>query len=791
MYAGDACTGCATITLNFDTMTGNAVGGFHEDGNNDPITITNSIFDNNNCIGLYASWGWPLVMQGNDISGNQGCTGLMFWVSGPATVTNNSISGNDNPGGGGGWPGGVYIDDNSGGGIFSDNVISGDVGYGGAALQVDGCGPDFGVQNNLFEYNTATAYSVIRLSTGCSNVAVEFEHNTLLDNTAAGSETADGPSTMDVWSNQTVEYNNLLDPNDLYEVATTNGAGSAPLDATNNWWGTSSEAGVAQRMFEPSGSSSRGAITYVPFLDAPDGQAPVPPPTSTPAVTPTPTDTPTDTPVGSGYGTSIYGGSLSADTEWTLAGSPYDVVGSLDVPAGVTLTIDAGVIVQFENGQGLTVEGTLRALGQAGQTVDFYAAEGTWPGLWAGIAFNGAVPARFDSHGAYLGGSTLQYLRMYYAGTSGAGITLNASSPYLDNVIVGETNGWGVLIQNGFAPVIDGSDIVLNTSHGIGIYNSSPTIRHTTVELNSGYGIYMQYGSPVLLDDTVQNNGASGFYMDGYGVPTISGSTFTGNNGNGVYIGTACSWCGNAVVLRNDTMTNNQGAGFHEDGNWDPLTIVNSVFSGNTNWGLYESWGDPLEIAGNIITGNQSFPGLAFYAGGPANITNNVIENNSNPGGNWVPSGGVYAYFSGNDEVFAHNVISGNLGGTAAALYMDYSGADLQMRDNLFENNVASWGSIIRINDRGSALYFEHNTLANNTAAGSDSSNASTTLDIWGTPIIEHNNLLDLANVYELSYAQGSPRRTWMRRTTGGIRPTSVPSPAACTTMPLMAVAPS
>jgi hypothetical protein len=39
------------------------------------------------------------------------------------------------------------------------------------------------------------------------------------------------------------------------------------------------------------------------------------------------------------------GGIISTDTTWTLENSPYDITATVQIPEGVTLTIDPGVIV--------------------------------------------------------------------------------------------------------------------------------------------------------------------------------------------------------------------------------------------------------------------------------------------------------------------------------------------------------------------------------------------------------------------------------------------------------------
>ncbi len=54
-------------------------------------------------------------------------------------------------------------------------------------------------------------------------------------------------------------------------------------------------------------------------------------------------------------------GTLTSDTQWKLTGSPYMVTANVTVADGITLTVDSGVVVLFQNDQGLYVRGTLRA----------------------------------------------------------------------------------------------------------------------------------------------------------------------------------------------------------------------------------------------------------------------------------------------------------------------------------------------------------------------------------------------------------------------------------------------
>ena len=98
------------------------------------------------------------------------------------------------------------------------------------------------------------------------------------------------------------------------------------------------------------------------------------------------------------YGmTTVPSGSLSANTTWTKANSPYFLTGDITVPDAVTLTIDPGVVVRFKaitddlssgvdgNRIEIRVSGTLKANGTATDSIFFMS--------------NGQVPAAGDWYG--------------------------------------------------------------------------------------------------------------------------------------------------------------------------------------------------------------------------------------------------------------------------------------------------------------------------------------------------------------------------------------------------------
>ena len=65
-------------------------------------------------------------------------------------------------------------------------------------------------------------------------------------------------------------------------------------------------------------------------------------------------------------------GALSGNTSWTLANSPYVIDSDVNIPPGLTLIIEPGVVVKFKNSfSTLDVEGMLNASGTADAPIIF------------------------------------------------------------------------------------------------------------------------------------------------------------------------------------------------------------------------------------------------------------------------------------------------------------------------------------------------------------------------------------------------------------------------------------
>ena len=146
-------------------------------------------------------------------------------------------------------------------------------------------------------------------------------------------------------------HNSNIYSNTSYGLYSTNS--SIPVDATNNWWGSSTGPRHASN---PSGTGDvvSNYVTFIPFETNPVGVLPAPLPG--PGTPPNPTQV---------------SGTISVNTTWSLANSPYLVTGDIIVNAGVTLTIEPGVVVKFNAGRNLTVNGILNAVGTVDQRIIF------------------------------------------------------------------------------------------------------------------------------------------------------------------------------------------------------------------------------------------------------------------------------------------------------------------------------------------------------------------------------------------------------------------------------------
>ena len=72
-----------------------------------------------------------------------------------------------------------------------------------------------------------------------------------------------------------------------------------------------------------------------------------------------------------GFAQTNVSGAISSDITWSLADSPFTVTGSILVSNGVTLTIEAGAVINFSDDYKILVKGNIISSGTSGSLITF------------------------------------------------------------------------------------------------------------------------------------------------------------------------------------------------------------------------------------------------------------------------------------------------------------------------------------------------------------------------------------------------------------------------------------
>ncbi len=191
----------------------------------------------------------------------------------------------------------------------------------------------------------------------------------------------------------------------------------------------------------------------------------------------------------SGNGTNaiaLGGGTLSGSHVWEALGIPYIALGNQTVAVSATLTVEPGVEVQFQQYRGLTVQGTLIAIGTASQPISF---TGTTKqaGWWYGIEIDGTSGAPNTS-------SRLDYVTVEYGGRSNGNLYL---------------------------------------------YNATVQVSHSRFSSSSNDGIYgSSAGVAHIADSSFNDNGRYAIqFTDGSVNPSLARLVFSGNGTNAIALG--------------------------------------------------------------------------------------------------------------------------------------------------------------------------------------------------------------------------------------------------------------
>ncbi|MDQ6989360.1 MAG: tandem-95 repeat protein [Mariprofundaceae bacterium] len=306
---------------------------------------------------------------------------------------------------------------------------------------------------------------------------------------------------------------------------------------------------------------------------------------------------------------------ITANTIWDIYSSPYWVQAAVAINAGGRLQIDAGVVVKFANGKGITVNtgGVLDVYGQSGNKVVLTSAnDNTSHGVTTGSTGTpGSQGSGYWGNIYYFGGTgTMQFVDVLHAGEIFGAIYVRSSSPTLQDIYIEDSGSTGLKIYASpgttASPQVSNLTIVNPTGNAvfdeaIHISTLSGTASPVFSGINSISGvlatrdaIYLGVGttSPSFSGFTVNGGQYSVFAVAGVG-GTFTNNTFDGAASGGVYVGLAST-----IALNNTNTIQNTPYPYQINGTTTlPAALAATLDAATTD--IYS-----LAISGTFSTGS-------------------------------------------------------------------------------------------------------------------------------------------------------------------------------------------
>jgi hypothetical protein len=355
-------------------------------------------------------------------------------------------------------------------------------------------------------------------------------------------------------------------------------------------------------------------------------------------------------------GTLVHGSSAATNDNfvWTLVHSPYIVYDQDTIPAGQTLTIQPGVIVEIAASININILGSLSAIGTAIDSIVFTIYQS---GQWGEITVANAAAFKYchvqgGNTGIDIAGSSAPVtVDSSWILQCSTGIFLGNSASVVSNSTVSGNSTYGIYGEGGTV-----SNCIVSGSGSYGIYGLSGTFRVISSRIsNNYYGIYC-YTPFTVVSSSIQNNGYYGFYSEGGGSVSDSliGSSISNNGNIGIY-------SNNRVFLQGDTISGNTAAGVNLVSGTGSSVIsfslieqnigagINGVYQADTieNNDILFNTGDGVNgissstavvLINNLVAYNSSYGLSSSVTPPPTTEFNDVYLNGTNFGGQYNTS---------------------------------------------------------------------------------------------------------------------------------------------------------
>ncbi|MCF6271437.1 MAG: T9SS type A sorting domain-containing protein [Melioribacteraceae bacterium] len=306
---------------------------------------------------------------------------------------------------------------------------------------------------------------------------------------------------------------------------------------------------------------------------------------------------------------------ITTNTTWSSG--TYLINSNISVSTGITLTIEAGTFVKFENNTRLTVFGYLNATGTDGVRVFFTSKNDNSVGET--VTTSSGSPNKGDWNGIYLYGSNtpegvgnFDYCTIKYGGGTGVSNPANVSNYH----------GYGHF---------NNSVSTESASSGYRHIPYATTIQNSTFSSNSSAGILYDCtdgtNTPNISDNVLSNNGDYAAIFTGLTLPVLTNNSGTGNNTNAISV--------DGNVRNTQTWSTNSNL---------PINLAGSVAINNGANLTFNS--GTLDFGNTYIYGSGAFTlssGATLILGSSDGISSGTTSGNfRNSGGRTFDTGANY-----------------------------------------------------------------------------------------------------------------------------------------------------
>jgi parallel beta-helix repeat protein len=446
--------------------------------------------------------------------------------------------------------------------------------------------------------------------------------------------------------------------------------------------------------------------------------------------------------------TPVPGQHITINTTWTEVNSPYFIKGDLFVDSGINLTIEPGVVVQFDGVYSLIIDGILNVSGTLEKTVQFTSKAQLGSGDWGSIIINST------------GKMILKNASISYGTTN---IILDGPSENLiENVNITQSERWGVQLINSNNNTIIHSQYYLNGWSGLYFdsstgnqvincsfhdndydgftedYSINTVLRNCTFERNLLAGIHTFYSDNIqVINCSSERNTQNGVIFSGSTNGRVTQMEANENKNLGLYMHFSKNFLieqsnfrnnrmgiqfvnSTDIIIESSNILNNKNSGIYlEDSKNNQILKCN--IEHNTNSGIFLRKGTMKKIGSphNKISNcriNNNTNGLYLQDSSNSQINNLDVINNTN---------GIFLFESSNSTI-KNSKINSNLNGIRI-----FRSADVEIDNTHIEKNNIG----VFFGTDSNRCIAHHNYILNNTINGGDSNPGN----FWDDSVSEGN----------------------------------------------------